>query len=172
MLKINESKTILDTMQLSIDVLEETENEFLYEDIRETELENINNEVQVFIETYEKRYHTDIAAIAFVGERFSWYGSIGGNGNPVGTSSEYLELEDCLYGCDDFKLIITERNTLRLDKLDHDGCNSMEMRLVTKNEISTYYNYENDYINLAEYVYCLEKEPTKLSNHFKLMFGA
>lgn len=171
MLKINESKTILDTMQLSLDVLEETEDEFLYEDIKESELEYINDEVQTFIETYEKRYHTKIAAIAFVGERFSWYGTIGGNGNPVGVSSENLELEECLYGCDDYKLIITDQNTLRLDKLDHDGSNSMEMRLVTENELATYYNYEYDYFNLAEYVYCLEKKPTQLFNQFKLMFG-
>lgn len=169
MLKTITQNTILDSMQLAID-LEENNNEvddFLYSQYLEDEIDYINSELFNFIEEYEQRYHTKIAAIAFVGERFSWYGSIGGNGTPVGTDSESLRLTDCLVGCDDYKLTITEEGSLRLEKLDHDGTNSMELRLVTENELKTYYHYEYDYFNIAEFIYRLGKAPTKLSKSFK-----
>ncbi|WP_251522080.1 hypothetical protein [Staphylococcus sp. Marseille-Q6910] len=168
MLKTITQSTILDSMQLAID-LEENNNElddFLYSQYLEDEIDYINSELFNFIEEYEQRYHTKIAAIAFVGERFSWYGSIGGNGTPVGTDSESLRLTDCLVGCDDFAFNITEDKHLELVKMDHDGNNSMKLRLVTKNEFETYQYYSDDYLNLAEFIYKLGKKPTKVSNTF------
>lgn len=172
MLKTKTQSTLLDSMQLAIDIEENNEiDDFLYCDILEDQIENINNELFNFIDEYEERYHTKIAAIAFVGDRFSLYGSIGGNGTPVGTDSENLRLTDCLNGCDDYKLIITEDNTLMLEKLDHDGSNSMELRLITENELNTYYRYEYDYFNISEFIYQLDKAPTKLFKSFNNAFG-
>src|SRR5699024_4394684 len=86
MLKTKTQSTLLDSMQLAIDIEENNEiDDFLYCDILEDKIENINNELFNFIDEYEERYHTKIAAIALVGDRFSLYGSIGGNGTPVGT---------------------------------------------------------------------------------------
>src|SRR5699024_11347100 len=131
MLKTKTQSTLLDSMQLAIDIEENNEiDDFLYCDILEDQIENINNELFNFIDEYEERYHTKIAAIAFVGDRFSLYGSIGGNGTPVGKDSESLRLTDCLNGCDDYKLIISVDNKLMLLKLDNNCSNSLVIKIL------------------------------------------
>ena len=77
-----------------------------------------------------------------------------------------MKLEHTINGCDDFAFNITEDKHLELVKMDHDGNNSMKLRLVTKNEFETYQYYSDDYLNLAEFIYKLGKKPTKVSNTF------
>lgn len=164
MITKQKSLTLLNTMQLAIDLYEEDET--VYSDYLEIHLEDLNYNLQSFVEEYEQRYKTKIVAYAFVGERFSHYGMIGGNGDVCGTSSETMKLEHTLNGCDDFAFNITEDKHLELVKMDHDGNNSMKLRLVTQHEYQTYKAYMNDYFNLAEFIYKLGKNPTKLSNNF------
>lgn len=156
--------TILNSIDLALAL--EKEDEFLYSDTLENELENLNFNLQEFVEDYENRYKTKIVAYAFVGSRFSPYGMIGGNNQICGTSAENMQLEEALSGCDDFAFNITKDKYLELVKMDHDGSNSMDLRLVTQNEYDTYQAYMDDYFNLAEFIYELGKRPTKLSNNF------
>lgn len=162
MIKQSKRTTLLNSIDLAIDLDEE---EF-YTECLENQLEHLNYNLYQFVKEYEKRYKTKIAAYAFVGERFSPYGMIGGNNQICGTSSENMQLEEVLYGCDDFAFNITEDKHLELIKMDHDGSNSMDLRLITQNEYETYKTYLDDYLNLAEFVYKLGKNPTKLSKAF------
>lgn len=155
--------TVLNTIDLALSLDDE---EMFYGDLLEDEIAMLNDSLNDFVKVYENRYKTKIAAYAFVGERFSPYGMIGGNNQICGTSSENMELEEVLYGCDDFAFNITEDKHLELVKMDHDGNNSMKLRIVTKNEFETYQYYSDDYLNLAEFIYELGKRPTKLSNNF------
>lgn len=167
MIKIQKTLDLVNTieLQIALDQLD-LDDEFLYTDTLNNELEELNNNLSQFVEDYEARYKTTIVAYAFVGERFSHYGMIGGNGEICGTSSETMKLEHTLNGCDDFAFNITEDKHLELVKMDHDGNNSMKLRLVTKNEFETYQYYSDDYLNLAEFIFKLGKKPTKVSNTF------
>lgn len=155
--------TVLNTIDLALSLDDE---EMFYGDLLEDKIAMLNDSLNDFVKVYEDRYKTTIVAYAFVGERFSHYGMIGGNGEICGTSSETMKLEHTLNGCDDFAFNITEDKHLELVKMDHDGNNSMKLRLVTKNEFETYQYYSDDYLNLAEFIYKLGKKPTKVSNTF------
>ncbi|MCD8845215.1 hypothetical protein [Staphylococcus gallinarum] len=161
-----EQRTLINTMDVAIN-LENEEMEY-YADIIDTELELIEDQLDNFVEYYNQQFNTNIVAYVFVGNRYSGYGSIGGNGQICGVSCEEMCLKEALYGCDDFAFSITESKTLQLMKMDHDGCNTMELRLVTKNEYETFMLYQDDYFNLAEFVYQLNKKATKLNKHFAL----
>lgn len=167
MIKIQKTLDLVNTieLQIALDQLD-LDDEFLYTDTLNNELEELNNNLSQFVEDYEDRYKTKIVAYAFVGERFSHYGMIGRNGEICGTSAENMQLEEALSGCDDFAFNITKDKYLELVKMDHDGSNSMDLRLVTKNEFETYQYYSDDYLNLAEFIFKLGKKPTKVSNTF------
>lgn len=167
MIKIQKTLDLVNTieLQIALDQLD-LDDEFLYTDTLNNELEELNNNLSQFVEDYENRYKTKIVAYAFVGSRFSPYGMIGGNNLICGTSAENMQLEEALSGCDDFAFNITKDKYLELVKMDHDGSNSMDLRLVTKNEFETYQYYSDDYLNLAEFIFKLGKKPTKVSNTF------
>lgn len=153
----------------SIDFTNE-EDEFLQQELMDDSLWLLNDALSDFVEEYEKRYKTNIAAFAFVGERASHYGAIGGNGQSCGVPCESKDIREALEGCNGFEFNITEDKTFEIRKFDHDGSNCMELRLVTQNEYNTYRIYLDDYFNLAEFVFNLGKEPTKLSNTFIQQF--
>lgn len=155
--------TVLNTIDLALSLDDE---EMFYGDLLEDEIAMLNDSLNDFVKVYENRYKTKIVAYAFVGSRFSPYGMIGGNNLICGTSAENMQLEEALSGCDDFAFNITKDKYLELVKMDHDGSNSMDLRLVTQNEYDTYQAYMDDYFNLAEFIYELGKKPTKLSNNF------
>lgn len=148
---------LIDTMELAM----EYEDELDYEDMFEIEVENANSILSTFIHEYENRYHTQIGAIAAVGKRESFYGSIGGNGQMVGVSSEEINFIELVGYCDDFEVLITDDKYLSVVKHDHDGSNYMDLVLLTNNEVNMYYQNEYDYFNLAEFTY-IKKQPTKL----------
>ncbi|WP_281512330.1 hypothetical protein [Mammaliicoccus vitulinus] len=156
---------LLDSMDLIND-----EDEYLQQELMDDSLWMLNDALSKFVKDYEKRYKTSIAAFAFVGERASHYGAIGGNGRICGVPCENKDIGEALEGCDGFEFNITEDKTFELRKIDHDGSNFMELRLVTQNEYNTYQIYLEDYFNLAEFIFNLGKKPTKMSNDFIQQF--
>lgn len=160
--------TVLNTIDLALSLDDE---EMFYGDLLEDEIAMLNDSLNEFVKVYENRYKTKIVAYAFVGNRFSPYGFIGGNGRICGVPCENRNIEEALQGCDDFAFNITKDKHLELVKMDHDGNTTMELRLVTQNEMATYEAFMDDYFNLAEFIYQLGKQPTKLGNTFMSEFG-
>lgn len=153
---MNENK-LVDTTELAI----QYEDELIYEDMLDIQVQNSNSILSTFIHEYETRYKTKIKAIAAVGERYSHYGSIGGNGESVGVASEEIDFLELVSNCDEFEILITDDKYIRVVKHDHDGINAMDLVLLTESEVNMYYENEYDYFNLAEFAY-INKKHTKL----------
>ncbi|MDU4503737.1 MAG: hypothetical protein E7J02_12180 [Staphylococcus warneri] len=149
---------LLDTLELGMEIVNDVE----YSDIVDIKLDNANYLLKTFVHEYELRYKTEIKAISSIGERTSWYGAIGGNGQDVGVASETIDFAHLLSGCEDFKIQINDNKTLTIVKHDHDGSNYMNLVLLTNKEVANYYQNEYDYFGLAEYAYELRKQPTTL----------
>lgn len=141
-----------------------------FSDELDLKLEELQFHFDEFVENYEAKYKTKILAYVFLGTRFSWYGAIGGNGALQGEYTESLDLRELLNDCDDFQFSITSGRTLQLEKYDHDGTDTMHLRLVTENELLDYYDHVDDYFNLVEYILESGKKPTKVFNSFKKAF--
>lgn len=149
---------LIDTMELEMLY----EDELEYSDILEIKLENANSILNTFIGEYEQRYTTKIKGIASIGKRTSFYGTIGGNNQIVGTSSETIDFNNLIAGCDHFEIQVNDDKTITVIKHDHDGSNYMDLVLITNSELKSYYQNEYDYFNLAEFVFERKKQPTKL----------
>lgn len=152
-----EQNKLVDTIELAM----QYEDELIYEDMLDIQVQNSNSILSTFIYEYENRYNTKIKAIAAVGERYSHYGSIGGNGDIVGVASEEIDFLELVRNCDDFEILITDDKYLSVRKHDHDGTNTMDLVLLTESEVKMYYENEYDYFNLAEFAY-INKKHTKL----------
>ncbi|WP_341775885.1 hypothetical protein [Staphylococcus hyicus] len=159
---------IVDSSEIYLE--EMIESSLVANDELDLQLEELQYHFLKFVENYERKYKTTIQACVFLGTRFSWYGAIGRNGAMQGEYSEGLDLREVLSDCDDFQFSITSDRTLQLEKHDHDGTNTMQLRLVTENELLDYYDHVNDYFNLAEYILEIGKKPTKVFNSFKKAF--
>lgn len=152
-----EQNKLVDTIELAM----QYEDELIYEDMLDIQVQNSNSILSTFIYEYENRYNTKIKAIAAVGERYSHYGSIGGNGELVGVASEEIDFLELVSNCDEFEILITDDKYIRVVKHDHDGINAMDLVLLTENEVKMYYENEYDYFNLAEFAF-INKKHTKL----------
>lgn len=132
----------------------------------EDELDNVFYPVQNFIKRYEKRYNTSVSLLAFIGSRFSHYGSIGGNGTIVGRIVELDCFHDIGTDSDSIELRIDEDKNLELIRHDHDGTNSMYMILVTESEIEKI-ERKYGYADHEDILHEIEnKKPTTLDNKF------
>lgn len=126
---------------------------------------------------YEQRYHTEVAGFIGIGERSSWYGYIGGNGAKflrwcgVGETDKFFA-KILGYNTDDFELEICD-NMLTISGFDHDGVNSLDIKIVTEREYEKFENAQDDYYQGDYQTYIEEHktpEPTKVGAIGKLNF--
>ena len=179
-------KTILDTAQLELEVWsdefredfvllneEEPTDEFLIDychNITRDELENLAYEFKAFIKRYETRYKTCVVDLVFKGERSSRYGAIGGNGANVGYQLNGTDLSKMYYGsADHIQYTINDFDKLQLVTYDHDGCNSMEVILITQKDEERFDGSQYD--DIREYLDNRPKNSVKLDKKFKSAFG-
>lgn len=179
-------KTILDTAQLESEVWsdefrkdfvllneEEPTDDFLINychDITRDELDYLTYEFNAFIKRYEERYKTCVVDLVFKGKRSSHYGAIGGNG-AVGYRLNGTDLSEMYYGsADHIQYTINGDGKLQLTTYDHDGCNSMEVILITQKDEERFDGSQYD--DIREYLDDRPKNSVKLDKKFKSAFGA
>lgn len=140
----------------------------LSEDHIESELDYLAAELQAYISRYESRYRTEIYNIVFIGSRSSRYGAIGGNGHTVGKAAGGVNLRDMDFNYDRIAFSITADSRLQLVTADHDGCNYMELILVTEREQQ---QADDAGADIRAYIDDKAKRSCRLDKKFLAAFG-
>ena len=149
-----EKQVWLDTFEYE----EDFDSEYIYEYCKD-ELEN-------FINRYEKRYHTTVNGILLIGERESHYGWIGGNGAKGYRLIENVEQLFNTYS-DDMKIYV-ENGLINVDYFDHDGATHSTIKLISESAYNAVYGDLGCYACELDYTEYFEKKgqlkPTKFWN--------
>jgi len=116
------------------------------------------------IDNYEARYNTTVEYVAWIGERYSQYGAIGGNGASAVAVKEYdRDNPHNAFVLGDSMTIDVETGKdggFNLAVGDHDGTTSTQLVLLTENMLDKWGGYYRD--ESAEQL-APEKNPIKLS---------
>ena len=138
--------TLLDTL--------ETEDQDTFDCLKDDLIDDIENAVK----TYEKQYHTSVGGFLQLSERSSHYGSIGGNGL---TGGRYVDSVEDLFGSDSAMglRIYLDQGGLHFDYYDHDGVNATTLKFITDTVLDNQYNAtdENGFTYDQTIDYLLEK---------------
>lgn len=136
------------TKQVLLDTLEEDcEDEFYNEYCKD--------ELEIFINRYEKRYHTTVNCFLLIGERESYYGWIGGNGAKGYRLID--NIDQLFYTSSDYMQVYIENNLIHVDYFDHDGTNYTTIKLIPESVYNTVYGDLGCYACELDYVEALQK---------------
>lgn len=109
-------------------------------DIEQTDREYTLDTLRGYLADYQEKY-SDIMFIAWVGERYSHYGAIGGGGASCHTLRRYqseLNFSDHIptgdYGT---TIEVTDEGHIELTVYDHDGNNTVKLVVLTTNMIDS-----------------------------------
>lgn len=154
-----ENYTIMDTA--SNEYMENTEAVF------QEDLDNAGYFLEAVVNNYEKHYKTNVEFIAWVGERFSQYGSISHNGATAVAVKEYdpRHPERAFVLADHVQVTIEtgKDGGFNLTLSDHDGTNSTQLVLITESMLDKWGGYYRDEsaLQLAP-----ERKPITISDKF------
>lgn len=146
-------ETWLDTTVYSDEVFDD----FLDEYFRE--------EMESFIDRYEKRYHTSVNNFLLISERDSFYGDWQPYAGKIGYRliqdlDEFLDVSS-----DDIKIYVGDDKMIHFDYYDHDGANYSVVKLIPGSVEEKVYDEVGCYACELDYVEMLKKrgqlKPTK-----------
>ena len=100
------------------------------EDDLELACDYFKEEMQDFIDRYEKRYNTSVNSILLIAERESFYG----DWNPAAGRAGYRliqDLDQMVYtSSDDVKIYVGDDKLIHADYFDHDGRDNSVVKLI------------------------------------------
>ncbi|AIS73859.1 hypothetical protein LDL_001 [Lactobacillus phage Ldl1] len=144
-------ETWLDTTVYSEEVFDDFGNEFL-------------EEMESFIDRYEKRYHTSVNNFLLISERDSFYGDWQPYAGKIGYRL-IQDLDEFLVSSDDIKIYVGDDKMIHFDYFDHDGANYSVVKLIPGSVEEKVYNEVGCYACELDYVEMLQKrgqlKPTK-----------
>lgn len=146
-------ETWLDTTVYSDEVFDD----FLDEYFRE--------EMESFIDRYEKRYHTKVNNFLLIANRESFYG----DWQPYAGQVGYRLIKDLdeflVTSSDDIKIYVGDDKLIHFDYFDHDGANYSVVKLIPGSVEEKVYDEVGCYACELDYVEMLKKrgqlKPTK-----------
>lgn len=127
--------------------------------------EYFREEMENFINRYEKRYHTNVNNFLLISERESFYGDWQPYAGQVGYRliqdlDEFLE-----FSSDDIKIYVGDDKMIHFDYYDHDGANYSVVKLIPGSVEEKVYDEVGCYACELDYVEMLKKrgqlKPTK-----------
>lgn len=127
---------------------------------------DIDIDLMNFMQRYADRFNSEFAGILWQGERSSHYGAIGGNGSDLGAYTDTLEDLVDMSQAQEFRIYITDNNTLAIDFIDHDGTNTLEACY-----ISTKMEERSDAVDEDPRDFYRGKKPVKLDRKFLSEYG-
>lgn len=109
---------------------------YISQDYFNCEMESVKSILDALIKRYEARYNTEIVSLLLVANRYSHYGSIGGNGATGYRFITDTDLFSVDWNADDIRIAI-EDGVLKFTTYDHDGVNNATLKLITRNMLDS-----------------------------------
>lgn len=126
--------------------------------------EYFKEEMESFVDRYEKRYHTNVNNFLLISERVSSYGDWQPYAGKIGYRL-IQDLDEFLESSDDIKIYVGDDKMIHFDYFDHDGANYSVIKLIPGSVEEKVYDEVGCYACELDYVEMLQKrgqlKPTK-----------